>query len=361
MTRRTPLHDLMLHLGARMTKFAGWELPLSFHGILQEHQAVRTGGGLFDISHMGRFELVGVGLIDKLQPLVPTDLSRLQPGQAQYTVLLNPEGGILDDLIFYYQGGEDPARGLMIVNAGRTAADEAWLQTNLPPGVRLENTTSKQALIAFQGPRAALWLQPLVDLDLEKLPGFSHSPVRVLGQPGWLARTGYTGEDGFELLVSPQTGEHLWRALQGAGAAACGLGARDTLRLEAALGLYGLDLDESTTPLEAGLSWLVDWSKGEFIGREALSAQKHSGLHRRLVGLTTPGRHIPRHGYPLVYQGQKVGEVTSGTLAPSLGHPIALGYVPRALSSPGQTLGVEIRGQTWEVTVAKRPFYRRSQ
>ena len=359
---QTPLFQLAVELKARLTSFGGWEMPVQFNGIGREHEAVRTSSGMFDISHMGKFPMRGKHLLTQLQRLVPSDLSRLQPSQAQYTVLLNPQAGIIDDIIFYYQGQDDTGdhRGVMIVNAATTGKDKAWLLEHLDPDqAQLQDLSPEKVLIAVQGPQAAACLQPLVQEDLTPVKPFGHLEATVLGQPGFIARTGYTGEDGFEVMVDPVVGVELWRSLLKAGVIPCGLGARDTLRLEAAMALYGQDIDESTTPLEAGLGWLVHLdTKGDFIGRSVLEQQKSAGVPRRLVGLRLQGRNIARHGYQVLSSGQVVGEITSGTLSPTLGYPVALAYVPTALSQVGQQLEVAIRGKTYPAVVVKRPFYR---
>ncbi|MEO1068532.1 MAG: glycine cleavage system aminomethyltransferase GcvT [Cyanobacteria bacterium J06638_6] len=359
---QTPLYSACLDQSARMTEFAGWSMPVQFGGIKQEHQAVREQAGLFDISHMGKFTLIGPGVVAALQQLVPSNLERLTPGLAQYTVLLNPQGGIIDDLIVYLKSplGTAVETVVLIVNAATTDKDKTWLEGHLAKkGIDLVDESRDRALISLQGPAAATLLQPHVGLDLSTLGRFAHQDARVLGQPGWIARTGYTGEDGFEIMVAPAAAPDLWQALTEAGVTPCGLGARDTLRLEAAMALYGQDIDDSTSPLEAGLGWLVHLpEKGDFIGRGVLEAQKANGLPRRLVGLTMVGRHIARHGYPVRYQGDVVGAVTSGTLAPTLNVPIALAYVPPESAKIGQTLEVEVRGEPRPATVVKRPFYR---
>jgi aminomethyltransferase len=337
-------------------------MPVQFSSLKQEHEAVRTAVGMFDISHMGKFIVNGKELLKSFQSLVPSDLERLQPGQAQYTVLLNPQAGIIDDIIFYYQGEDESGEqhGVVIVNAGTTEKDQAWLLEHLDStAVHLEDLSQDKVLIAVQGPQAISSLQPFVRDELTSMKAFAHMETAVLDEPAFIARTGYTGEDGFEVMVDPEVGKTLWRSLFKAGVTPCGLGARDTLRLEAAMCLYGQDIDDTTTPLEAGLGWLVHLdSKGDFIGRSVLEAQKASGVKRRLVGLQMQGRHIARHGYPLLSQGQVVGEVTSGTSSPTLGIAIALAYVPTSLSKVGQSLDVEIRGKTYPATVVKKPFYR---
>ncbi|WP_193200539.1 glycine cleavage system aminomethyltransferase GcvT [Nostoc sp. MG11] len=358
---RTPLYQLGVELRARLTSFGGWEMPVQFSGISREHEAVRNTAGMFDISHMGKFTLQGKNLISQLQPLVPSDLSRLQTGQAQYTVLLNPQAGIIDDIIVYYQG-EDTGiqRALIIVNAATTGKDKAWLLQHLDlDEVQFQDISPDKVLIAVQGPKAIKYLQTLVQEDLQPVKAFGHLQATLLGKPAFIARTGYTGEDGFEVMVDPDVGVELWRKLYNAGVIPAGLGARDTLRLEAAMALYGQDIDDTTTPLEAGLGWLVHLdTKGDFIGRAVLAQQKADGVQRRLIGLQTQGRNIARHGYQILSAGKIVGEVTSGTLSPTLGYPIALAYVLIQLASVGQQLEVEIRGKAYPAVVVKRPFYR---
>ncbi|GAB1543741.1 glycine cleavage system aminomethyltransferase GcvT [Scytonema sp. NUACC21] len=359
---RTPLFVIAQELKARLTSFGGWEMPVQFAGISKEHEAVRIAAGMFDISHMGKFILQGKDLITQLQGLVPSDLSRLQPGQAQYTVLLNPQGGIIDDIIVYYQGEDATGgqRGVIIVNAATTSKDKAWLLQHLNSDeVIFHDLSSQKVLIAVQGPQAVSLLQSFVDKDITQVKAFGHLEATIFGKTAFLARTGYTGEDGFEVMVDPDAGVELWRKLIDAGVIPCGLGARDTLRLEAAMALYGQDIDDSTTPLEAGLGWLVHLdTKGDFIGRSVLERQKSAGVQRRLVGLQMQGRNIARHGYQVLSQGVVVGEVTSGTLSPTLGYPIALAYVPTELATVGQQLEVDIRGKAYPGVVVKKPFYR---
>lgn len=360
---RTPLHTLALELNARMTEFSGWEMPVQYSGITHEHQAVRTVAGMFDISHMGKFQLTGRNVLEQIQRLVPSDLNRLQPGEAQYTVLLNPDAGIIDDLIFYNQGLgiEGDQRWVVIVNAATTQKDKSWMLNHLDMSqIGFQDYSTTLVLIAVQGSVAVERLQSLVQEDLSKVKPFGHLEGTILGSSGFLARTGYTGEDGFEVMVEPETGISVWRSLLTAGVVPCGLGCRDTLRLEAAMALYGQDIDDSTTPLEASLGWLVHLdTKGEFIGRSVLERQKQNGVERRLVGLQMQGRHIARHSYPVFYEGKRVGEITSGTMSPTLGRAIALAYVPTELSKVDQSVEVEIRGKLHPATIVKRPFYRR--
>lgn len=357
---RTPLFDTCAALQPRTTPFAGWDMAVQFSGIKAEHQAVRQRAGCFDISHMGKFELTGPDVIGQLQRLVPSDLSRLVPGRAQYTVLLNPQGGIIDDLIVYLVQAEAPQQVVLIVNAATTAKDRDWLHQHLDPAAaQLTDHSPERVLISVQGPQAVALLQTTTSLDLAAIPKFGHSSGALLDGHGFFARTGYTGEDGFEVMADPATGIALWQSLIEAGVTPCGLGARDTLRLEAAMALYGQDIDDSTTPLEAGLGWLVHLDKPEaFVGRAVLEAQKQDGLPRKLVALEMVERHIARHDYPVLHEGNPVGQVTSGTLSPTLNRPIALAYVPPALAKVGQELAVEVRQTPRPARVVKRPFYR---
>jgi aminomethyltransferase len=343
-----------------MVPFAGWELPVQFSGVIAEHRAVRQHCGLFDISHMGVLSLEGPGAKDLLQALVPSDLQRIAAGEALYTVLLNAAGGIRDDLIVYDCG---PDSVLLVINAACAESDTAWLQEQLvPKGVTISDRKADGALMALQGPEAENMLSGLSGESLSGLPRFGHRQLNIEGCSAFVARTGYTGEDGFELLVPHQFALRLWHQLLEHGATPCGLGARDSLRLEAALPLYGNDMDINSTPLEAGLGWLVHLEMPiDFIGREALEEQTASGVKRRLVGLQLQGRAIGRHGYPVVHNGEAVGEITSGSWSPTLELPIALAYVPKQLASIGTELEVEIRGRLEAARVVKRPFYRRSR
>ena len=361
---RSPLYDLSLELKGRMVPFSGWEMAVQYAGISSEHQAVRQQAGMFDISHMGKFCLRGKQLIEKFQPLVPSDLRRLQPGQAQYTVLLNAQGGILDDIIFYCQKPDaitSEERAVIIVNAATRIADKAWIAVHLEKlsEICFSDISEDQVLIAIQGPEAVNYLQAFVEDNLSPIKAFGHIETNLLGQPSFIARTGYTGEDGFEIMVAAEVGKELWQKLLAAGVVPCGLGARDTLRLEAAMALYGQDIDDNTTPFEAGLGWVVHLdTKGDFIGRDVLEQQKATGVSKRLVGLEMAGRHIARHGYPVIFESETVGEVTSGTLSPTLNRAVALAVVPAKLAKIGQQLEVEIRGKNYPATVVKKPFYR---
>ncbi|PZO22719.1 MAG: glycine cleavage system aminomethyltransferase GcvT [Leptolyngbya foveolarum] len=358
---RTPLYDLCIKQNARVTAFSGWEMPVQFGGIQQEHRAVRENAGAFDISHMGKFVLTGLAAIAELQTLVPSDLARLSEGKAQYTVLLNEKGGIIDDLIVYHQGqAEGQEQITLIVNAGTTQKDKDWLLAHLSDRVQLQDISREQALIAVQGPNATERLQALCpEEDLQAIARYHHLTGQILGEPAFFARTGYTGEDGFEVMVPVAAAAKVWQALMELDVEPCGLGARDTLRLEASMALYGQDINDDISPLEAGLGWLVHLDKeADFIGRKVLEQQKANGLERKLVGLTLEGRNIARHDYPVLQGNESVGIITSGTLSPTLGYPVALGYVPPALAKPGQTVDVAIRRKIFPATVVKRPFYK---
>jgi aminomethyltransferase len=359
--KQTPLFQQHQDLKARMMGFGGWDMPVQYQGITAEHQSVRQQAGMFDISHMGKFLLQGKALRQQIQPLVPSDLSQLQPGQAKYSVFLNVKGGIVDDLIFYYDGQDQTGleQGKLIVNAATTEKDKAWLLDHCSEkDLGFKDVSAEQVLIAVQGPAAIAILQALTPTDLSAVGNYRHQSGTILDQPAWFARTGYTGEDGFEVMVTSEVGRQLWETLLDQGVVPCGLGARDTLRLEAAMALYGQDIDDQTTPLEADLKWLLNF-EGDFIGRSALEQQKESGGSKRLVGLQMEGRNIARHDYPVCVDDKPVGTVTSGSFSPTLGVAIALAYLPPNLANIGQSVTVAIRGKQCPATVVKRPFYRR--
>jgi len=368
--QRTPLHGAVQAAGGRLVPFAGWEMAVQFAGLLEEHRAVRQGCGLFDISHMGVLRLLGPGAKDALQGLVPTDLFRIGPGEACYTVLLNEVGGIRDDLIVYDRGWTAELQShelVLVINAACAEADTAWLRSQLEPaGITVEDLKGGGVLLALQGPEAAARLEQLCGESLAGLPRFGHRTLQLrdIGE-AFVGRTGYTGEDGFELLLDAEAGLALWRHCLGSGVQPCGLGARDVLRLEAAMHLYGNDMDATTTPLEVGLGWLVHLEMPKpFIGREVLERQTATGAPRRLVGLQLQGRAIPRHGYPVHAAdapagSAPIGVVTSGGWSPCLEAGIALASVPADHAKLGTCLAVEIRGRREPALVVKRPFYRR--
>ncbi len=360
MALRTPLYERHVEAGARIVDFAGWEMPVQYSGILEEHEAVRTRAGLFDVSHMGEVVFRGPRAAEALGRLFTNDLRKLVDGQAQYGCLCRPNGGIVDDVIVYRRGTED---WLVCVNAGNRQKDFEWLRAGEGPGVAVKNESDDWAQLAIQGPKAAGIVQRLSKDDLLGVKTFHFRPAEVAGVSCLAARTGYTGEDGFELFCLPDKAARLWDALleggKGDGAIPAGLGARDSLRLESAYRLYGSDMDDDTTPLEAGLGWVVKLDKGDFTGRDALLAQKAAGPTRRLVGFTLTERGIPRHGYPVLSEGKPAGVVTSGTQSPTLKIPVGLAYVPTVLSAEGSTFAVEIRGRAVAAKVVKTPFYSR--
>ncbi len=358
--KRTSLHAAHLAAGARMVEFAGWEMPVQYAGIVPEHRTVRTAAGLFDVSHMGEIEIAGPGALESVQRLITNDASRLAVGQGLYTPMCAPTGGILDDLTVFRLGVD---RFLLVVNASRTDADFAWVAEHTHQATA-RNRSADLALLALQGPRAAAVLQRLVRADLADLRFFHLlDGVDVAGVTCLVSRTGYTGEDGFEIACAWEEAPRLWGALLDAGRSEglvpAGLGARDTLRMEAGYMLYGQDIDETTTPLEAPLAWTVKFDKGEFIGRQALWAQKEQGVRRRLVGFEVRDRVITRPGCLLWAGGRPVGRVTSGTFGPWVGKSIGLGYVETDWASPGTTLEVEVRGRRVDAVVTRLPFYRR--
>jgi len=363
--RRTPLYDTHRELGARLVEFGGWEMPVQYSSILDEHRAVRQRAGLFDVSHMGEFRAEGPGALDFLQGLVPNNVARLSEHQALYTQICRPDGGTLDDLLIYKLGAE---QYMIVVNAGTTAKDWDWFGEHLAgrTDVTLTNISAETGLLALQGPLAQAILQPLTASPLSEIAYYHARPAEVVGFTCLLSRTGYTGEDGFELYCAASDAPALWGALldagQSRGVLPAGLGARDTLRLEAGYCLYDHGLTEEITPLEAGLGWSVKLAKGcDFVGRAALAEEKAQGLRRTLVGIELRERGVPRAGYPLLRAGQRIGTVTSGTMSPTLGRPIAMGYVAPVDATPGAALDVEIRSKSTPAVIVALPFYARTK
>jgi aminomethyltransferase len=358
--KHTPLYETHRTLGARMIEFGGWEMPVQYSGILAEHQAVRTRAGLFDLSHMGEIEVAGPGALEVCQELLVTDVARVQLWQAQYSVLCYPNGGIVDDVIVY-RVAED--RYLWCVNAANIDKDYDWMIAHNHGRAAFINRSDEYALVALQGPLAISILQRLTSLDLSQIRRYWAARGEVAGVPALVARTGYTGEDGFELFVAAQQSTALWSACldvgQGDELVPVGLGARDTLRLEASYLLYGNDIDAQTTPLEAGLQRLVKFTKSEFVGRDALVQQQTAGVAKQLVGIKMDEPGIPRHDYPVWGDDTLLGQVTSGTQSPTLGVGIALGYVPPPYATVGTAVTVEIRGRRVRGRVVERPFYRK--
>ncbi len=358
--RKTPLHDEHASLGAKLVPFAGFAMPVQYPtGIQEEHRAVRRAAGLFDVSHMGEFRVRGPWALELVSRTTTNDPSALSVGQAQYSVMCLPDGGIVDDLIVYRLAEEDFR---LVVNAANIEKDWRHL-TGHAEGLEaeLEDESEGVALLALQGPRAEEILAPLTRLDLPEIGFYRFREGEVAGVTGLVSRTGYTGEDGFELYLPAADAAGVWRRLlesgEDAGLRPVGLGARDTLRLEMGYALYGNDIDERTTPLEAGLGWLVKLDKGDFVGREALLRQKEDGPDRRLRGFRLTERGFPRAGYELRYRGEPSGTVRSGTVSPSLGYGIGTAYLPPG-AEPGDPLAVVIRDREVAAEVARTPFYR---
>ena len=360
--KQTPLHATHLGHQARMVPFGGWDMPVEYSGITDEHLAVRTRAGLFDVSHMGEIEIAGADALAAVQKISSNDASRLAIGQIHYSALTTPEGTFVDDLLVYRMADD---HFLLVVNASNIDKDYAWIRSQVAdfadaPAV---NNSSRYALLALQGPLAVEVLQTLTAVNLADIKYYWFENGEVAGVRGMISRTGYTGEDGFEVFVPPAQAAHVWQAILQAGASAgvvpAGLGARDTLRLEASMRLFGNDMDETTTVLEAGLGWIVGWKKDGFNGADVLRAQKAAGVERTLVGLEMVDRAIARHGYPVVVDGQSVGVVTSGTQTPFLKKAIAMAYVPTAIAQPERQVHVEVRGRLAAARIVPMPFYKR--
>lgn len=360
--KQTPLNAEHRRLGARMVDFGGWDMPVQYSGVLDEHKTVRTAVGLFDVSHMGELMLSGRGANDFLQKMVTNDISKIDIGQAQYSAMCNDSGCVIDDVIVYRRGLDS---FLICVNASNIEKDEKWLRSHLPAsGVVLENDSDAYAQIAVQGPKSKELVQQFVDISIANLKYYWFAEGKVLGQPSIIARTGYTGELGYELYVPADSSPKIWSALveaaQRVGGKPCGLGARDTLRLEMGYLLYGNDMDETTTALECGLGWVTKLSKGEFIGSKALQEQKQQGLKKSMVGIRMLDKAIARHGYKIFSAsegGDEIGVVSSGTVAPSLNQNIGMGYIRSDLAKIGQTIYVEVRGERKLAEICKKPFY----
>jgi aminomethyltransferase len=371
--KRTPLYDCHSRLGAKFTEFGGWDMPVQYAGLVQEHHGVRNSVGLFDVSHMGEITVKGPKALEFLQHVTTNDVSKLVNGKAQYSLLLNEEGGVVDDIIIYKFADADY---FICVNAGNTEKDFSWLVKHNAQGAELKNVSANYAQIALQGPKARAVLANLLnakvaEVSIEKFPAFTFqsyllpniasAPVDVI-----VAATGYTGEDGFELFIAPEFAPALWEKLLACGAEfgiqACGLGARDTLRLEVCYPLHGHEISDDINPLTAGLSWVIKPDKGDFIGRTALLKAKEYGLKSKLVGLEVVDPGIVRADAKLFNSdGEEVGFVTSGTKPPTVNRSVCLGFVPVELSAPESKLFAEVRGKKLLVKVVKTPFYKRTQ
>ena len=357
--RKTPLHGEHVGLGGKMVPFAGYEMPVQYStGITAEHRAVREAAGLFDVSHMGEFVVRGPDALGLIQRLVINDAATLEVEQAQYSAMCRAGGGIIDDLLVYRFADH----WMLVVNASNRDKDWEWIAGHAEGlDVQLDDRSDQTVLIALQGPRSRRILALITDLDVEAIGYYRFADGRVAGRDAVVAGTGYTGEDGFELYLRADDAIEVWGALLAAGGASglvpAGLGARDSLRLEMGYALYGNDLDEDHTPIEAGLGWITKLDKGEFSGRAALAAQKDHGVERRLVGIKLKERGFPRPGYEVLENGQPVGVVTSGTVSPSLGVGIALAWVPSRLAARGSELAINLRGKPVQAEVVRPPFY----
>ncbi len=360
--KRTPLFKQHQQLGGKLVDFAGWEMPIQYGGVVEEYQAVRTAVGLFDVSHMGRVMAEGRDAEAFLQRVTTNNVARLAVGEAQYSMVCNPAGGIKDDIFVYRLG---PTRFLVCVNASNRDKIVSWLFQKAPQGdVRLSDESDEMAQIALQGPQSREILRAVCPSAADRLKPRQCMEADVLGVHGVISRTGYTGEVGYELYVPSRKAEAVWEGLmkagERAGIKACGLGSRDLLRLEVGYLLYGNDIDEQTTPLEAGAAFAVDFTKGEFVGSQALLEQKEKGPAKRLVAFELLQKGVPRHGMKVLADGREIGVVTSGNLSPRLQKGIGLGYVPAAFTAPGTQFQIDIRGRLHPAVVVKLPFYKRT-
>jgi aminomethyltransferase len=360
-SKRTPLYEVHKRLGARLIPFGGWEMPVEYSGIAKEHLAVRTAAGLFDVSHMGEFEVRGRQALDLIQFISTNDAGLLQNGQAQYSAMAYPSGTVVDDLLVYRRGPED---FLLVVNAGNIQKDFDWIQSQNKFDATLKNISDEVTLLAVQGPNSTRVLQSLTRIRLSEIAYYHFAQDAVLGAEAIVSRTGYTGEDGFEIYFSPEHSERIWNSIleagQPHGLIPVGLGARNTLRLEARLLLYGNDMDDTTTLLEAGLGWIVKTDKADFVGRDALLRQKQEGVKRKLVGFEMLGREIAREHYPAFVDGHEAGHVTSGSPSITLSKNIGLAYLPVQHATVGRGFQVSIRNRMCDAVVVKTPFYKRT-
>ena len=358
MACRTALYDWHVARGARMVDFAGWDMPVLYKTIVDEHQAVRTATGLFDISHMGRLSFGGPDALALIQRVWTNNAATLKDGQVRYGLVCNDRGGIRDDVLVY----KWPYGYAMVVNASNREKIVAWLDENRAGmNVQMSDLTLDTVMIAAQGPGAIELCRGLTEADAGKLSYYFAAPTRCLGQECVVSRTGYTGEDGLEFMIGAQHGRALWEELARRGAKPCGLGARDTLRLEASMPLYGHELSEEIDPIQAGLGWAVKFDKGDFRGRDAILKRRDDPSVRRRVGLELCGKRIAREGAAVAANGQTIGAVTSGTFSPTFNKPIAMAFVEPAFQSVGATVQVDIRGSAEEAVVVPQPFYRRAR
>ena len=362
--KKTPLNARHRSLGARMVEYGGWDMPVEYSGIVDEHLAVRSRAGLFDVSHMGQIEIAGADALKAVQHITSNDVSRLAVNQAHYSALTTPQGTFVDDVLTYKLSDE---HFMFVVNASNIIKDFKWITEQIAGAgdAVAVNTSSRYALIALQGPAARDVLQTLTGVNLGEVKYYWFTTGEVANVLATISRTGYTGEDGFEVFVPPAQAERVWNAILAAGKPAgvvpAGLGARDTLRLEAAMRLYGNDMDETTTVLEADLGWIVGWKKEEFIGADVLRQQKAEGPSRKLIGFEVLDRAIARHGYTALVNGEKAGVVTSGTQTPYLKKAIGMAYLPSSATAPGTEFAIDIRGRRVKAAVVPMPFYKRQK
>lgn len=355
--KKTPLNQVHKDLGAKMTDFGGWEMPVEYTGIIEEHKAVRERCGIFDVSHMGEILVSGANAAKSLQKIITNDIKKLLDGKIIYTPICKEDGGIIDDLLVY-RIRED--QYLLVVNASNIEKDFNWVKEHVLNKTEVENLSDDYAMIALQGPESKKILTTLTDIDLNSLAYYTFREAKAAGVEMIISRTGYTGELGYELYFEPEKAESVWQELINAGKEyglqACGLGARDTLRLEKMYALYGNDIDENTNPLEAGLGWTVNLEKGDFIGREKLIEVKENCCQRKLVGFIITERGMARHGYEIYSGEEKIGEVTSGSYSPSLAQSIGMAYVDREYSEPGSEIEIKVRKRKIKAEVVKGPF-----
>jgi len=361
--KKTRLYKYHKDSGAKLVDFFGWEMPVEYSSIVEEHNTVRQKAGLFDVSHMGEILISGSQALDYVQFLTPNDASRLNTQKAQYSALTTPQGTFVDDMLVYKLSDN---RYLLVVNAANTDKDFDWVKSHKEDfDVEVKNMSDQYTQLALQGPKSLAILKPLTDIGLEEMKPFRVRRGKVKGEESIVSRTGYTGEDGFEIYTLSSNPGKIWESILKQGKKfdirPIGLGARDTLRLEACLMLYGNDIDETTTVLEAGLGWLVKFKKGDFLGRETLLRQKQEGIKRKIAGFEIKGRGIARHDYPVFVKGKEVSKVTSGTFSPYFKKSIGLTYLPIQYTEPGQNIEVGIRGKKVEAEVVKIPFYSRKK
>jgi len=360
--KRTPLYEVHKKLGGKMVEFAGFEMPVMYTSIIDEHLAVRTKAGIFDVSHMGEIFVRGNDATKFLQWITSNEVEKMKKGRAKYNSFPTEKGTVVDDLLAYKLADDEY---MLVVNAANTDKDFQWLMDHTKGfDVKLENASAEIAQIAIQGPEAQAIVQKLTDYDLSSIKYYRFAEIEFLGEDVIISRTGYTGEDGFEIYSKADAGEKIWNALMEAGQEhglkPAGLGARDTLRLEAGMHLYGNDMDETTTLLEADLEWIIKWEK-DFIGKEALQRQKKEGLKRKLVGFEMVDKAVPRHGYKVFVDGKEYGIVASGSYAPYLKKNIGNVYLPIEKTEPGNEFEIEIRGKRLKARVVPRPFYKREK